>query len=101
MNEILRPNYNTGFTVSPGASTASSVLLNASSTGNNTIVLTSLNGVQCYVAVGDSTVTASAADYPIPINGQVVIEKLEPDTHIAYIAPAGGGSLHIMSGVGF
>lgn len=93
----FNPAYGSGQAVAPGAASAR-VALGA---GQKTVCITSLNAVQCYVRVGDSTVTASTADYPIPSNGQVTITKFQDYDHIAFIAPAGGGSLHIMTGEGF
>lgn len=93
----FNPSYGSGQTVSPGA-VSGRVALGA---GQKSVCITSLNAVQCYVRVGDSQVTATAADYPIPVNGQVTITKFQDHDYIAYIAPAGGGSLHVMTGEGF
>lgn len=93
----FNPGYGSGQIVSPGAASAS-VNIGA---GQKTVCITSLNAVQCYVRVGSSGVTASTADYPIPSNGRVTITKFQDHDYIAFIAPAGGGSLHIMTGEGF
>ena len=45
--------------------------------------------------------TASIADYPILPNAQVWVSKAQDADTVSYIAPAGGGSLHIMPGEGF
>lgn len=93
----FNPSYGSGQAVAPGAASARVQL----GSGQKTVCITSLNAVQCYVRVGDSSVTASSADYPIPANGQVTITKGQDSYYIAFIAPAGGGSLHIMTGEGF
>lgn len=93
----FNPRYGSGQTVSPGAASASVSV----GSGQKTLCITSLNAVQCYVRVGDSSAVATAADYPIPPGGQVTITKNQDSDYVAYIAPAGGGSLHIMTGEGF
>lgn len=93
----FNPSYGSGQNVAPGAASASVRI----GPGQKTVCITSLNAVQCYVRVGDSGVAATAADYPIPSNGQVTITKFQDHEYIAFIAPAGGGSLHIMTGEGF
>ena len=93
----FNPGYGSGQTVAPGAASAS---VNVGS-GQKTLCITSLNAVQCYVRVGANGITASTADYPIPPGGQVTITKSQDADTVAFIAPAGGGSLHIMTGEGF
>ena len=93
----FNPSYGSGQTVALGAASARVSV----GPGQKTLCITSLNAVQCYVRVGDSTVVASAADYPIPANGQVTITKFQDHDYVAFIAPDGGGSLHIMTGEGF
>jgi hypothetical protein len=95
--ETFAPAYGRGFSVTPGSSTASSDI------GVNTLTLciTSRNSVECFVRVGTGTVAATTADYLVPPNGQVTISKNRDYDKIAYIAPAGGGSLHIIPGEGF
>lgn len=93
----FNPSYGSGQIVSPDVSSAR-VLIGS---GQKSLCITSLNAVQCYIKVGDSTATATTADYPIPPGGQVTITKNQDRDYVAYIAPAGGGSLHIMTGEGF
>ena len=92
------PKFGSGITVSPGAASASSsVGLN-----NKTLCITNLSStVVSYVRTGNTGLTATAADYPIPAGAQVSISKPDDHDFVAYIAPAGGGSLHIMVGEGF
>ena len=95
--QTFNPSYGSGITVSPGVSSANSLI----GKGEKTVCITSLNAVQCYVRIGGSTVTATTMDYPVPVDGQVTITKNQDSDYIAYIAPAGGGSLHVMVGEGF
>jgi len=95
--EPFDPAYGRGFTVSPGVASASSnIPVNTTS-----LCITSRNAIECFVRVGPAGTTASTADYLVPPNGQVTIAKFRDHDTIAYIAPAGGGSLHIMPGEGF
>jgi len=95
--KTFQPAYGTGVTLSVGASSAETDI----GAGGRQLCITSLNAVQCYLRCGQSEAVATTADYPIPPNGQVTISKRPEDTHIAVIAPAGGGSLHIIEGDGF
>lgn len=97
MLETFNPGYGSGQIVSPDVASAAVAI----GSGQKTLCITSLNAVQCYVRVGASGVTASTADYPIPAGGQVTITKNQDADYVAFIAPAGGGSLHIMTGEGF
>lgn len=93
----FNPAYGSGKTVSPGAASASTSI----GAGQKTVCVTNLNAVLCYVRIGPSGITASTADHPVPPNAQVFLTKNQDADTIAYIAPAGGGSLHIMPGEGF
>lgn len=95
--EPFDPAYGRAILVSPGVASAStSIPVNTTS-----LCLTSRNSVECFVRIGSGAVTATTADYLVPPNGQVTIAKFRDHDTIAYIAPAGGGSLHIMPGEGF
>lgn len=92
------PAYGQAIAVTPGNTTANSVI------GKNvtSLCITSRNSVECFVRVGTGAgLAATTADYLVPPNGQVSISKFLDYDRIAYIAPAGGGSLHIMPGEGF
>lgn len=91
------PTYGSGQIVAPGVASASVTL----GLGSKSLCITSLNAVQCYVRAGTSGVVATTADYPVPASGQITISKTQDFDTVAFIAPAGGGSLHIMSGEGF
>jgi hypothetical protein len=92
------PAYGQAIAVAPGNTSANSVV------GANVtaICITSRNSVECFVRVGTGAgLAATTADYLVPPNGQVTISKFLDYDRIAYIAPAGGGSLHIIPGEGF
>lgn len=91
------PSYTKAVTVAPGAVSASQTI----GFGSKTIAFTNLSAVLTYVRVSKGPSTASVADYPILPNAQVWISKAQDDDTVSYIAPAGGGSLHIMPGEGF
>jgi hypothetical protein len=95
--KTFQPAYGTGITLSVGASSAATDI----GAGGRQLCITSLNAVQCYLRCGKIGLTATIADYPVPASGQVTISKNPDDTHVAVIAPAGGGSLHIIEGDGF
>lgn len=93
------PSYNTAITVAPGAASASSTI----GKGSKTICFTNLSAVLTYVRISFAAdgATASIADYPILPNAQRWVSKAQDADTVSYIAPAGGGSLHIMPGEGF
>jgi hypothetical protein len=96
--ETFAPAYGRGFAVAPGVATGSSSI----PVNTQTLCITSRNSVECFVRVGKGVgLAATTADYLVPPNGQVSISKFLDYDRIAYIAPAGGGSLHIMPGEGF
>lgn len=96
--ETFAPAFGRGFAVTPGNTTASTTL----PVSTETLCITSRNSVECFVRVGTGAgLAATAADYLVPPNGQVSISKFLDYDRIAYIAPAGGGSLHILPGEGF
>jgi hypothetical protein len=95
--ESFAPAYGQAIVVTPGnTSGSSSIPVNTTS-----LCITSRNSVECFIRVGTGTITATTADYLVPPNGQVSISKFRDYDKIAYIAPAGGGSLHIIPGEGF
>lgn len=94
--ETFAPAYGSGIVVSPGAASASSTI----GRGSKSLTLTNLGTEVCYVRVGAGTVTASTADYPMPIGAQVSISKNQDHDTVAYIS-ANGTSLHIIPGEGF
>lgn len=91
------PSYNTAITVAPGAASASSTI----GKGSKTMCFTNLSAVLTYVRISFGSSSASVADYPILPNAQRWVSKDQDADTVSYIAPAGGGSLHIMPGEGF
>jgi hypothetical protein len=95
----FQPAYNSGVTVTSGATTDFTTF------GPNTsesVVLTNLGTTTVFVRVGSSlnTVEASVADYPVVAGSQVSLGKTLDDNVVAYISPDGAGSLHIILGRG-
>jgi hypothetical protein len=80
--ESFAPIYGTGVVVAPGVASAFSTLP-IESQG---------------VVIG--TQVATTADYPVLPSTQVSLSKALKDQTVAYIAPAGGGSIHIIAGRG-
>lgn len=95
--ETFNPSYGAGVTVAPGIASASSLV----GLARKSLCLTNLGSVVCYVRVGVAGIAATAADYPVPVGGQVSITKDQDHTTVAYITAAGTGSLHIIPGEGF
>lgn len=96
--ETFAPAYGNALVVTPGNTSANSVI----PVDTTTLCITSRNSVECFIRVGTGVgLAATTADYLVPPNGQVSISKFRDYDRIAYIAPAGGGSLHIIPGEGF
>jgi len=53
-----------------------------------------------YVCFGDSTVTATAADYVLLAGQQVSLTKFQDYTHVAVLAASGTPSVHVCPGEG-
>ena len=94
--ETFNPAYGSGVTVAPGVVSASSTI----ASGNQSLCLTNLGSVVCYVRVTAAASTATAADYPVPVGAQVTISKSTGAVIVSYVTAAGTGSLHIMHGEG-
>ncbi len=94
--DSFQPNYGSGVTVAPTASSASSSLGN----GSENVTLTNLGSVTVYVRIGIGAQTATAADYPVLAGTQVSLSKARGDTTVAYVTASGTGSLHIIAGRG-
>lgn len=90
------PVYNTGVTVTAGASATTTVRSSAKQ-----LCITNLGATNAgYISVStNSTVTASAADYPVPPGSQVVVTKGEGLIYVATFSA--GTDLHIIAGEGF
>jgi hypothetical protein len=95
--ESFAPIYGTGVVVAPGVASAFSTLPIES----QGVVITNLSTtVTSYVRIGTGTQVATTADYPVLPSTQVSLSKALKDQTVAYIAPAGGGSIHIIAGRG-
>lgn len=71
-------------------------------TQSKSLCLTNTGTQTVYVRVTDGadTAVATAADYPVPANTQVIISKGD-QTRISHVAPGGAGStLHVIAGEG-
>ena len=95
---VFNPAWGKGITVAPGVASARSSIDPQGK--SDSVCLTNLSSVTCYIRTGSSTATATAADYPVPANSQVTIRKDQYDTHIAYITASGTSSLHVIIGDG-
>lgn len=92
----IQPAYGTGTVLSPGAASAEATI----GTGNKQVILTNLGANVCYVRVGQGTLAATTADYPVPAGAQVIISKADDDNKLAHISAA-GTTLHVMKGEGW
>ena len=90
------PHYNSGQTVTAGASQQVTVDTNATA-----LCITNIGATNtAYVRIGSGTFTATAADYPILPNTQKVITKANGQDKVAIYAAA-GTSIHVIDGEGF
>ena len=90
------PHYNSGQSVTAGASQQLTIDKNALS-----VCITNIGATNtAYVRIGSDTFTASAADYPILPNTQKVISKPYGADKIAIYAAA-GTTIHVIDGEGF
>lgn len=95
--DSFQPNYGSGVTVAPTASSASSSLGN----GSLSVVVTNLSAtVTSYVRIGSGAQTATTADYPVLPGTQITLSKARNETTVAYVTASGTGSLHIIAGRG-
>lgn len=68
--------------------------------GSKSILLTNTGTVTVHVRTGDSTVVATAADYPVLAQSQVSISKPQDHDYVATFSAA-VGAIMVMSGEGF
>lgn len=94
------PKYGSGIAVSPGASSAASVIdgdnwqVRIVNTGSN------IAFVRTYSSKTSPEPVATAADYAIPPGMASIVSKAWGHDKIAYLSPA-GTTLQIMTGEGF
>lgn len=98
--KIFEPKYGSGVLVASVTSTSASSSLRSRDEGNGQIVVTNLGSVTIYVRAGDSSVTATTADYPVLPLTQVVLSLKTADTYIAYVTASSSSSAHIILGDG-
>ena len=96
MSESFTPVYGSGVTVAPNGTSARSSISDSGAIA----LITNTGSSICYVRTGDSTVVATAADYPVYPSNQVTVSKQPGDDYIAYITGGDTGSIHVMSGDG-
>jgi len=94
----FKPGYGTG-----SINAVTDVSARAELTANaRSVCLTNLGLNTVWVRVGDTSVAATTADYPVVPGGQVSIAKARDNDHIAFICDTGySSSLHVMVGEGF
>lgn len=97
IQQTFAPAYGQGQTITTGASAVATI-----GAGCKVICLTNLHATEtAYVRTGPtSTLTATAADYPVLAGNQVTISKPMDDGYLATYS-SGAGSLHIMPGEGY
>ena len=69
--------------------------------GNNVVIVSNQDATDgMYIACGNSSVTATTADYYLQAGASVLVTKNRDDDYVAAIAVANTPSLHIMPGEG-
>lgn len=97
IEKTFEPRYTAGQIVTSGVTSANVTLGFLS----ETVCLSNLGSVVVFIRVGMPGISASTADYPVFPSSQVTVSKeIDADT-VAFISPAGAGSLHILPGVGY
>lgn len=89
------PAYKSGQTVSPAASAASITL----PVEGKSVCLTNTGANICYIQIGNSGISATTADYPVPVGAQVIVTRDGQSTTLSHIS-ALGTTLHVMVGEG-
>ena len=93
------PSYGRGIANTTSTTTSNSEI---DSNGNRqSVVITNTGTDLVFAHTGDSSVVATAADYPVLGGSQVSISKDARDTHIAIIASAGNPLVYAIAGSGF
>lgn len=92
----FNPVYGSGITVAPTAVSAASTI----TTGTSALCLSNLGAVTVYIRVGETGITTTTADYPVPPYSQVSITRFADHDTIAYVTASGTGSLNVIAGEG-
>lgn len=95
VDRTFQPSYGSGAVVTPAAGSA-----NVTIPAGKSLCLTNLGTNVCYIRVGQTSQTATTADYPVPPGMQVIVTKDDRDVNMAHISAA-GTTLHYMVGEGF
>jgi hypothetical protein len=98
MSRLFRPEFNTGRTFTPAATTAR-VDISSGDDQYSSVELVNLGANICYVSFGDVTVTASTADFPVLAGERVNVRIRSSHKYIAHISTA-GTTLHFIFGYG-
>ena len=97
--QTFTPSYGYGINITGAATTANAVVdLNGK---RHTVCITNTGTDPVFIRTGDSTVVATAADYPVLGGSQITVSKDAIHTHIAVIAPAGAPVVYAIPGSGF
>ena len=88
----------------PGANfsisvTTSSARVNVAGAGN-TLRLANVASTECFVKLGDSTVTAATTDLSMPANSTLFLAVFDSTTYVAAITASGTATLRISRGDG-
>ena len=95
-NQPFSPKYGSNQSLTAAAGSQS-----ASIDGNNKQVRIINTGTNvAYVRVGTGSVTATAADFPVPGGSGSTISKGDGENVLAYVSPT-GTTLHVMTGEGY
>lgn len=97
MNEAFLPMTATQ-TISASTTSARVLVDNTGANGDHLMVLNESSAI-AYVKGGDSSVTATIADYPVA-PGKEIIRLPNQTTHVAAILKAGTGSVYVCKGQG-
>ena len=93
------PSYGRGIANTTSTSTSRNEV--DSNANRQSVTVTNTGTVVVFVKTGDSSVVATAADFPVLGGTQVAISKDARDTHIAMIATSGTPLVYAIAGSGF
>ncbi|MGE5622493.1 MAG: hypothetical protein ACM3WS_04995 [Bacillota bacterium] len=91
----FKPHYGSNQVVTPGAASASITI----SKDDKSLRVVNTGANIGYFRTGTGSVTASAADVPVPAGGSIVIEKPQEHDKLAHIS-ASGTTFQVMTGEG-
>lgn len=91
------PKDGSGVSITPTTTSA----LTALGSDKNQVVITNTGTVNCHVRLVKDAGTATAADYIVLPNTQIVLTSHKLFNNIACISESGTGALHVILGEGF